>query len=336
MFGWPRLILLAAGLTIPGTAAAEAPFGLGRLATPEEIAGWDIDVRPDGTGAPPGSGSVRDGEDIYMQRCASCHGDFGEAFGRWPALMGGDGSLASNEPDKTVGSYWPYASTLFDYIYRAMPFGDAQSLTHDETYAVTAYVLYLNFLVDEEFVLTDENLADIEMPNVDGFYVMEEPEFPPHEPCMQDCKDEVRVVGRAQVLDVTPGPPASDVEPEGQEADPDSGDQVAVAALEGDPAAGERVFRRCQTCHTVEEGGAQRLGPNLWGIFGREAGANSGFTYSAAMAQSELVWTGETLKEFLRDPRGFLPGNRMAFPGLRDQGELDDLVAFLREMTDTE
>jgi S-disulfanyl-L-cysteine oxidoreductase SoxD len=336
MSGWLKLILLAAGLTIPGTAAAEAPFGLGRVAAPEEIAGWDIDVRPDGVGAPPGSGSVRDGEDIYMQRCASCHGDFGEAFGRWPALMGGDGSLASNEPDKTVGSYWPYASTLFDYIYRAMPFGDAQSLTHDETYAVTAYVLYLNFLVDEDFVLTDENLADIEMPNVDGFYVMEEPEFPPHEPCMQDCKDEVRVVGRAQVLDVTPGPPASDVEPEGQEAGPDSGDQVAVAALEGDPAAGERVFRRCQTCHTVEEGGAQRLGPNLWSIFGREAGAHPGFTYSAAMAESELVWTGETLKEFLRDPRGFLPGNRMAFPGLRDQDDLDDIVAFLRENSDAQ
>jgi S-disulfanyl-L-cysteine oxidoreductase SoxD len=171
---------------------------------------------------------------------------------------------------------------------------------------------------------------------VDGFHVIEEREFAPHEPCMQDCKDEVRVVGRAQVLDVTPGPPASDVEPEGQEAGPDTDDQVTVAAVEGDegdPAAGEQVFRRCQACHTVEEGGAQRLGPNLWGIIGQEAGARPGFTYSPAMAGSELVWTPKTLKEFLHDPRGFLPGNRMAFPGLRDQSELDDIVAFLKKVT---
>jgi S-disulfanyl-L-cysteine oxidoreductase SoxD len=336
MSGWLRATIVAAAVVAPGLAAAEASFGLGRAASPEEIAGWDIDVRPDGMGAPPGSGSVMDGEPIYMERCASCHGDFGEAFGRWPALMGGEGSLASSEPEKTVGSYWPYATTLYDYIYRAMPFGDAQSLTVDETYAVTAYVLYLAFIADDDFVLTNENLADIEMPNRDGFYLMEEPEFEPHEPCMENCKEEVRIIGRARVLDVTPGPPASD-DAAADDAQVDEDVQVAQAdASAGDPIAGEQVFRRCQTCHTVEEGAAERLGPNLWGVFGREAGEREGFNYSPAMADSDVVWTEATMKDFLRDPRGFLPGNRMAFPGLRDQEALDDVIAYLKSVTDAE
>lgn len=335
MSGLLRAAVVAAALAVPGLAAAEAPFGLGSAASPEQIAGWDIDVRPDGTGAPPGSGSVMDGEDIYMDRCASCHGDFGEAFGRWPALMGGDGSLASSEPEKTVGSYWPYATTLYDYIHRAMPFGDAQSLTVEETYAVTAYVLYLNFIVDDDFVLSDENLADVEMPNRDGFFLMEEPEFEPHQPCMEDCKAEPRILGRARVLDVTPGAPAGE-----DGAAHDAGaeeDEIALAAAPaGDVAAGEQIFRRCQTCHTLEEGGAERVGPNLWGLFGREAGARETFRFSPAMAEADLVWTDETVKAFLQDPRGFMPGNRMAFPGLRDQDDLDNLVAFLRATTSTD
>lgn len=336
MSAWLKIALLGSCLAIPAAAAAEGVFGLGRTATPEEIAGWDIDVRPDGVGAPPGSGSVMDGEDIYMQQCASCHGDFGEAFGRWPALMGGEGSLATNEPDKTVGSFWPYASTLYDYIYRAMPFGNAQSLTADETYAVTAYVLYLNFLVDEDFVLSEENIGDIEMPNADGFYVMEEPEFLPHEPCMENCKDGVEIIGRAVVLDVTPGPTAAERDAELRDAEPAGGRDVELAALPGDAQAGERVFRRCMTCHTVEEGGAQRMGPNLWGIFGRAAGEHDGFSYSPAMTESEVVWTAETMKAFLRDPRGFMPGNRMAFPGLNDDGDLDDIIAYLAAVSGTE
>jgi S-disulfanyl-L-cysteine oxidoreductase SoxD len=331
-----RTVLFVAVMAVPGIAAAEAPFGLGNPATPEEIAGWDIDIRPDGTGAPAGSGSVMDGEIIYMERCASCHGDFGEAFGRWPPLMGGDNSLASNEPEKTVGSYWPYAATLYDYIHRAMPFGDAQSLSIDEAYAVTAYVLYLNFIVDEDFVLTDDNLADIEMPNRDGFYLIEEPEFEPHEPCMENCKEEARIIGRARVLDVTPGPPASE---DADTQDSPAGDEIELSQAEaatGDPVAGEQVFRRCQACHTVDEGGAHRVGPNLSGIFGQEAGTQQGFSYSPVMAESDVVWTEETISEFLRDPRGFMPGNRMAFPGLRSQDELDDVIAYLKAVTASE
>jgi cytochrome c len=119
--------------------AATKHLGIGRQAKPEEIAGWDIDIRPDGHGLPPGKGTVKQGEEIYMQQCAACHGEFGESAGRWPILMGGAGTLASHDPVKTIGSYWPYASTVIDYIRRSMPFGDAQSLSNDQLYAVTAY-----------------------------------------------------------------------------------------------------------------------------------------------------------------------------------------------------
>src|SRR5437763_1467358 len=95
-----------------GAFAAERKLEIGRAATPAEIAGWDIDIRPDGHGLPPGKGTVKAGEPLYMERCAACHGEFGESAGRWPILSGGNGSLASHDPIKSVGSYWPYASPL--------------------------------------------------------------------------------------------------------------------------------------------------------------------------------------------------------------------------------
>ncbi|NNG05636.1 MAG: cytochrome c [Inquilinus sp.] len=197
----------AAGLALAAAAAAGEPVdhGLGRLATAAEIAGWDIDVRPDGRGLPPGSGSVDDGEDVFLEQCAFCHGDFGEGAGRYPVLMGGDGTLDSSNPVKTIGSYWPYASTVWDYVNRAMPFGNAQSLTPDQVYAVTAYLLYLNDIVDDDFVLTQANLAELEMPNRAGFIPEDpRPDVPPGEPCMSDCVAKVTIVGRAKPLDVTP------------------------------------------------------------------------------------------------------------------------------------
>lgn len=199
--------LAAALLALTAGAAAEEPpgYGLGRVATTEEIAGWDIDVRPDGLGLPPGSGSVLDGEVIYLEQCAVCHGDFGEGAGRYPVLMGGEGTLDSANPVKTIGSYWPHASTLWDYVNRAMPFGNAQSLSAEDVYAVTAYLLYLNDLVDDEFVLTRDNLADIEMPNSGGFIIEDpRPDVAAGEPCMSDCVDDVTILGRAKPLDVTP------------------------------------------------------------------------------------------------------------------------------------
>ena len=144
-------------------------FGFGEIASAEQIAGWDIDIRPDGQGLPAGSGSVEDGEYLYEEQCAECHGSFGEGVGRFPVLAGGEGSLSDDRPTKTVGSYWPYTSTLFDYIYRAMPFTQPESLSADETYALTAYVLYLNDLVDDDLVLDQNNLASIRLPNEASF-----------------------------------------------------------------------------------------------------------------------------------------------------------------------
>ena len=157
-------------LLINVTLASDRTFNLGKLASKEEIAGWDIDVRPDGLGAPVGSGNAVIGEDIYTDQCAACHGDFGEGVDRWPALIGGEDSLNTHDPEKTTGSYWPYASTIYDYIYRAMPFGVAQSLSHDETYQIVAYLLYMNDIIEEDFVLSEKNIGNIKMTNRDGFF----------------------------------------------------------------------------------------------------------------------------------------------------------------------
>ena len=193
--------------TASQAAADQRPFNLGEVATAEQVAGWDIDVRPDGLGAPVGSGNAFDGEEVYADRCASCHGDFGEAVDNWPVLVGGEGTLASHDPVKTTGSYWPYASTMYDYIYRAMPFGEAQSLTHDETYQIVAYLLYMNDIIDDEFEVNQDNIGTIEMPNRDGF-MMPDPR-PDAQPisgiaCMKDCDVPTTVIGKAREIDVTP------------------------------------------------------------------------------------------------------------------------------------
>ncbi len=208
------LIALALVLALGGIAQAqgkpEAPrnYGIGHVATPEQMAGWDIDVRPDGQGAPPGYGSVKDGEKVYMEKCAACHGEFGESAGRWPQIAQGKGTLASHDPVKTVGSYFPYLSTVVDYIRRAMPFGDAESLTNDELYAVVAYVLNLNDIVDDNFVLSKETWAQVKMPNSGGFFdddrEKSEKIFWNSNPCMKDCRGPVAITGRALSIDVTP------------------------------------------------------------------------------------------------------------------------------------
>jgi cytochrome c len=190
--------------------AAIGPLGIGREAKPEEVAGWDIDIRPDGHGLPPGKGTVKQGEAIYMQQCAACHGEFGESAGRWPIVAGGTGTLASHDPVKSIGSYWPYASTVIDYTRRAMPFGNAQSLSNDELYAVTAYVFYLNdILKDENFELSAETFKSIRLPNQPNFYdddrEVSEKAFWRKQPCMKNClPGEAKVIGRARLIDVTP------------------------------------------------------------------------------------------------------------------------------------
>jgi S-disulfanyl-L-cysteine oxidoreductase SoxD len=207
---WLRPLLAALVLfTFAGTAfAAERKLDIGRVATPQEIAGWDIDVRPDGQGLPPGSGAVKAGEAVYMAKCAACHGEFGESAGRWPTVAGGAGSLKTDDPVKTVGSYFAHLSTVFDYVRHAMPFGDAQSLSNDELYAVVAYMLFLNDIVDDKFVLSRETFGKVKMPNAGGFYDDDrettEKAFWNPKPCMANCKGEVKVTGRARVIDVTP------------------------------------------------------------------------------------------------------------------------------------
>jgi S-disulfanyl-L-cysteine oxidoreductase SoxD len=170
---WSRslaALFLAVLSAAPGCLRAQdAPiYGLGRPATPAELAGWDIDVRADGQGLPAGSGSVRDGLKVYAERCAACHGDKGEG-NPMDRLVGGTGTLASANPVRTVGSFWPYATTLFDYIRRAMPFTAPETLTADQIYAVCAYLLYLNKIVPAEAVLDPETLPKVQMPNRNGF-----------------------------------------------------------------------------------------------------------------------------------------------------------------------
>ncbi len=199
-------LLLGFSLAAPA-ALAEEGYGLGREALPEEVAAWDIDVRPDGQGLPEGRGTVEEGEQIFADNCAFCHGDFGEGIDRWPVLAGGFDSLNTVNPVKTVGSYWPYLSTVYDYIYRAMPFGNAQSLEPDQVYAITAYILYLNYLMDYEDELSHENFAEIRMPNEENFFMDPRPDvatLTESEPCMTDCKASVEIRNRARILDVTP------------------------------------------------------------------------------------------------------------------------------------
>ncbi len=213
MFSLVRSFRYPAGLcfglwmcTLPMTATAESAghYGYGETATKAQIAGWDIDVRPDGKGLPDGSGSVDEGMKVFETYCSSCHGAFGEGMGRYPKLAGGDGTLADDRPEKTVGSYWPYASTLWDYIHRAMPFFAPQSLSNDQVYALTAYVLNLNYIVDGDFVANKDTLPTVKMPNEDGFIWQDPRPDTDNKRCMHACKDNVTVSDSAANKNLTP------------------------------------------------------------------------------------------------------------------------------------
>jgi cytochrome c len=145
-------------------ARAQSPYGIGRTATAAEIAGWNIDIGRNGENLPPGSGSVSHGREVFDQQCAACHGAKGEG-GVGDRLVGGQGTIATAKPVKTVGSYWPYAPTLFDYIRRAMPQNAPQSLGNDDVYAVSAYILSLNGLLAADATLDAGTLSAIKMPN---------------------------------------------------------------------------------------------------------------------------------------------------------------------------
>src|SRR6201747_608285 len=160
--------MLAAVLACATSACAQSPYGIGRPATPAEIAGWNIDVDRDGNNLPAGSGTVGHGREIFDQQCAACHGAKGEG-GVGDQLVGGQGTLATAKPVRTVGSYWPYAPTLFDYIRRAMPQNAPQSLSSEDVYAVSAYILNLNGLLPADATLDAPTLRAIKMPNRNMF-----------------------------------------------------------------------------------------------------------------------------------------------------------------------
>jgi S-disulfanyl-L-cysteine oxidoreductase SoxD len=207
----PRAIVpLAGALLLFGfSAAAEGPgyFGYGKIATPAEIAGWNIDARGnDGAGLPDGKGNVEHGAEVFIQQCAPCHGTFGEGEGRYPKLIGGDGTLTGERPEPTVGSYWPFAPTLWDYINRAMPYSAPHTLSADDVYAVTAYILNFNNLVPSDFVADRDSLPKVKMPNRDNFIWQDPRPDTAGAACMKNCADPqtVKVISTAEGKDLTP------------------------------------------------------------------------------------------------------------------------------------
>ncbi len=158
-------MLLFAAVALPQTTR----YNMGRTPTSEEVQAWDISVGPDGKELPPGSGTAKDGARLYAQQCASCHGVTGEDAKGSPRLFGGQGTLNTPKPIKTVGSYWPYATTIWDYIHRAMPRNKPGSLNAGQVYALTAYLLYKNGIIQENDVMDAKSLPKVQMPNRNGF-----------------------------------------------------------------------------------------------------------------------------------------------------------------------
>lgn len=326
---------------------AARPFGLGRAALPEEIAAWDLDVSPDGTGLPVGSGDVMTGEEVFIENCAVCHGDFAEGRGNWPKLAGGEDTLADEDPLKTVGSYWPHLSTTWDYVNRSMPFGNAQSLSADDVYGIVAYILYSNYLVEDDFVLSNENFTEIVLPNADGFIIDDRAETEYSiwrtEPCMENCKDTVEITKRATVLDVTPdeetteealaAPAEEPVQVAAADPAPAEEAPAAAPAMAIDQALadkGEKVFKKCKACHKVGDGAKNGSGPQLNGIVGRDVASADGFKYSGAMTDHGGAWTPERLAAFLANPKAEIKGTKMSFAGLKKEDDVAAVIEYLK------
>lgn len=346
MSKWVELSLIAALMVTPALAD---PLGLGRTALPEEIAAWDLTILPDGTNLPVGSGDVETGDQVFGEKCASCHGDFAEGIDNWPVLAGGEGSLRDRRPVKTIGSYWPHLSTAFDYVHRSMPFGNAQTLSVDDTYAIVAFLLYSNGLVEDDFTLSNENFTSIKMPNAEGFYpddrkTAEYPAFS-QPACMTDCAEKVEITKRAVKLGVTPmenGLPAGTLpnlhlalasqKPEGEAAIQATTEAAPVAGVE--PAlvdAGAKIFKKCMACHKIGEGARNAVGPELNGIVGRAVASVDDFKYSPAMTGfgKGKHWDSDLLKAFLANPKAEVKGTKMTFAGLKKPGDIDAVIAYL-------
>jgi cytochrome c len=176
------LSALALTIVLTGAAplAAQSPrFGVGRPPTPDEVRGLGAAIAPDGSGLPEGSGTVAEGRTVFAARCASCHGPNGEGGAVGAALVGGKGTLATARPLKTIGSFWPQATTVWDYVNRAMPFDQPGLLKPEEVYAVVAYLLNLNGIIEEDVVMNARTLPTVKMPNRDGFVADPRPDVGP-------------------------------------------------------------------------------------------------------------------------------------------------------------
>jgi mono/diheme cytochrome c family protein len=180
-----RALAVVAAMVCATSVQAQSPYGIGRVAAPAEIAGWNIDIDRYGNNLPPGSGSVSRGREVFDQQCAACHGAEGKG-GVGDRLVGGQGTLATPQPVRTVGSYWPYAPTLFDYIRRAMPQNAPQSLSNEDVYAVSAYILNLNGLLPTDAMLDARTLSAVKMPNRDMFVGDTRPDVK-NPVCMKGC-----------------------------------------------------------------------------------------------------------------------------------------------------
>ncbi|MEP6941388.1 MAG: c-type cytochrome [Betaproteobacteria bacterium] len=271
-------------LALAGAAHAAPIYGFGKPATAAEIAGWDIDVRPDGRGLPAGRGSVEQGQAIYDEKCASCHGTFGES-NSYMQIAGGVGSLASDQPLRTTGSKLNYATTLWDYIRRSMPFTAPQTLSADEVYALTAYVLNLNDVVAPGTELDQYTLPRVRMPNRDGLTTAHGLMRADGKPdtantaCMRDCIATVRagseIPGYARgshgdlaqqrremgaIAGVPMSVPSIGTANAAGAAVPNTGSATTVAG----PALARRLG--CTTCHSVD---STLVGPSFRAVAAR-------------------------------------------------------------------
>ena len=249
----------------------------GRMPTAAEIKAWDKDIMPDGTGLPEGKGSVEEGDELYAEKCAMCHGDFGAGGKGYPTLSGGEGTLKNQlvhpekgdePPIRTIGSYWPYASTLFWYIQSAMPFPNPKSLSNDETYAIVAYLLSVNEIeidgqeLDDEYVLDRAKFLKIKMPNENGFYPEVNGDIGSKEVskylnnpknygagtrCMKNCEDAPVVPIKNELKDFHPAPSTVRDLPSEKEA--------------GEMSEGQKLYEAtCSVCHASEAIGAPVVG----------------------------------------------------------------------------